>query len=381
MKSINIIQYTTTFIYILVNMGDFIFVIDGYLSNYERVSVCDELIIQLKKNFPEQKILLLNKFSNSYGLESKVDYYFYYGDGFMLGQPPEEIIKDKRYCRPYVYFQVSAGTLENWMPDVGVSDHAANVYNGFVISSKIANSLGFEKVFRIEYDMLFDNNEINILKEHLKKFKDEDYLIYGRRKEGGWAADYLSLIDLHFCGFSTKLLDGFDIVRSDSDYWGLCEKIKYWGKWAEYLMSMAFNKNITDCTGSEHPGWVRDFFPKSYFDRVSSSGLWEDKWIDMPKFCKISRDNGQTELDDEILLFYWNENSEFMEFDVSTNFGYKKQGTLPKKAWFFETIKLDEEKKDLEFNCIIKRDDGVHEFKQTINKTNIAKLTNRFLSR
>lgn len=359
-------------------MGDFIFVIDGYLSNYQRVSVCDELIIQLKKNFPEQKILLLNKFNNSYGLESKVDYYFYYGDGFMVGQPPEEIITHERYCRPYVYFEVPAGTLENWMPDVGVSDHVANVYNGFVVSSKIAKSLGFEKVFRIEYDMLFDNEEINILKEHLKKFKDEDYLIYGRRKEGGWAADYLSLIDLHFCGFSTKLLNGFDIVRCDSDYWSLCEKIKYWGKWCEYVLSMVFEKNLKDFLGSEYPGKVREFFPNSHFDRISSSGLWENKWLDMPKICKISKDNGKTELDDEILLFYWNDNSDLMEYKVTSNFGYQKEGTLFKHSWFFETFKVEDEK-ELEFTCVIKRDNDLHEFKQTINKTNIFKLTNRFL--
>lgn len=357
-------------------MGDFIFVIDGYLSNYQRVSVCDELITQLKKTFPNKKILLLNKFNNSFGIESRVDYYFYYGDGFMVGYPPEEIIEDKRYCKPYVYFDTSAGVLENWMPYVGVSDHVANVYNGFLLSSRIAKNLGFERVFRIEYDMLFDVEEIEKIKEHLEKFQNEDYLIYGKRKEGVWIADYLSLIDLHFCGFSTKMFEGFDLVKNDSDYWKLCDEVKYWGKWSEYLLSEVFEKNKKNAVGSEYQGKVRDLFSKSFFDRISSSGLWEDKWLDMPKICKISKDNGLSVESDEIMLFYWNHDCESMEYKVLNNLGYKKEGSLNKDAWFFDIVKVND---DIQFDCTVNRDGKVHQFKQIVNKTNIPKLTNRFL--
>jgi len=78
-------------------MKSTLFAIDGYLSNYQRVSVCDDLITQLRKYFPETKILLLNKYKESFGIEKKGDYYFYYGVGFMVGPTPHEIIDSGKY--------------------------------------------------------------------------------------------------------------------------------------------------------------------------------------------------------------------------------------------------------------------------------------------
>lgn len=357
-------------------MNDFLFVIDGYLSNYQRVSACDELIVQLRSNFPEKKILLINKFNNSFGLESKVDYYFYFGDGFMVGPPPEEIIKDNRYCRPYVYFETNVGVLENWMPHVGVSDHVANVYNGFILSSRMAENLGYKKVFRIEYDMLFDEKELETIKDHLKKFETEDYLIYGRRKEGSWIPGYLSLIDLHFCGFSTKLVEGFDLVKNNSDYWLLCDKIKYWGKWCEYNMSMVFETNLNKAIGTEYPGFVREFFTKSHFDRISSSGLWENKWSDMPKICRITRDHGKTEDENEIMLFYWNENSENMKVEVTTDFGYSKEILLNRRCWSYDVIKVQD---SMNFDCLIDNDGKKHNYKLNVRRGHLQELNTRFL--
>lgn len=357
-------------------MEDFLFVIDGYLSNYQRVSVCDELIVQLKKFFPDKKILLINKFNNSFGIESKVDYYFYYGDGFMVGEPPKKIIEDTRYCRPYVYFDTGNGVLENWTPHVGVSDHVANVYNGFILSSKMAKVLGYEKVFRIEYDMLFDIEELKSIQKHIKNFEEEDYLIYGRRKEGSWMSDYISLIDIHFCGFSCKMFEGFDLVKNDLDFWDLCDKIRYWGKWCEYVMSMVFEVNLKKFKGTEHHGFVRETFKKSFFDRISSSGFWENKWMDMPRICRVTRDGGMTDRDDEIVLFYWNNDADSMVINVETNFGYQKEMTLDRTAWSYEHVKLEG---NMKFNCTVIRDGVVNRFEKEVNKNNVLELDNRFL--
>jgi len=332
--------------------------------------------MQLKTLYPNKKILLLNKFNNSFGLESKVDYYFHYGDGFMVGPPPEEMINDKRYCKPYVYLDTHVGVLENWMPLVGVSDHVANVYNGFLIASRIAESLGYEKVFRIEYDMLFDKNEFETIKEHIKKFENEDYLIYGRRKEGSWISQYLSLIDIHFCGYSNKMLDGFELVSDSSDYWKLCDKVRYWGKWCEYLMSMVFEINLEKFVGTEYPEHVRKTFSKSQFDRISSSGDWEHKWRDMPRICKVSRDKGVTDSQDEIIVFYWNNDADSMKLEVSSNFEYTKEIKLNRGVWTFDTLKLID---DMQFNCIVERDGVKHEFSQSIKNKNISDLNTRFL--
>lgn len=357
-------------------MKDYLFVIDGFLSNYQRVSVCDELITQLRKFFPNKKILLLNKYSNSYGLESKVDYYFYYGDGFMVGQPPNELVENNRYSRPYVYYETDAGILENWMPFVGVSDHVANVYNGFLISSQLAKIFGYEKVFRIEYDMLFDENEIGDIKEKLEKFETEDYLIFGRRKEGSWAAQHLSLIDLHFCGYSHKIFEDFDIIKNDDDYWKTCDRIRYWGKWCEYFLSMVFEINLNKMIGTEYHGFVRTQYPKSDFDRISSSGFWEDKWLDVPKICRVTRDKGLTDEKNEIIIFYKNGDSDLMHYDVKTNFDYNRVGSLKRHTWFFDTLIVQGEMK---FQCHSEKDGKKHYYEKTITIDTIPELNTRFL--
>lgn len=357
-------------------MKSTLFAIDGYLSNYQRVSVCDDLITQLRKYFPETKILLLNKYKESFGIEKKVDYYFYYGDGFMVGPTPHEIIDSGKYSRPYVFYQINAGTLENWLPDVGVTDHVANVFNGFLISSNIAEMLGYEKVFRIEYDMLFDEEEILQLKKMLEKFQNEDFMFFGKRNQGVWLGSHLSQIDIHFCGYSTKMLKDFKILKKDSDYWKLCEKIKYWGKFTEYLMSMVFETTMKNFQGSEYEGLVRDRFNKSSFDRISSSGVWENRWLDVPTICRISRDKGLTESPNEILLFYRNNDLDSLYFKVTTDFGYGKEGKIPKNHWFYETIIVD---KEIEFECSSIQNNKKHNYTIKINRDNIIKLNNRFI--
>jgi len=357
-------------------MSDFLFAIDGYLSNYQRVSVCDELISQLRKHFPNQKILLLNKHNNSFGLESKVDYYFYYGDGFMVGKTPNVIIEDGRYSRPYVFYKTDAGTLENWLPDVGVTDHVANVFNGFLISSNLGKMFGYERVFRIEYDMFFDDEEILELKNHLEKFKNEDYIIFGKREEGHWKAKHLTQMDLHFCGFSNIMFEGFNVLKNDNDFWSLSDRIQYWGKFTEYYMSMVFETKMKKTVGTEYPGLVRDRFPKSSFDRISSSGLWENRWLDVPAICRISRDNGKTESPDELLLFYRNNDLDFLSFDVKTNFGYKREGKLSRNHWSYEILPVNG---DMVFDCLSVQNNKKHHFQKTVNKKNLIELNNRFL--
>ena len=120
-------------------MSNILYVIDGYLSSKDKAEVTLELIQQLRKLDGSRKIMLINKFGNSWGIDTQVDFYREYLDGFMVGYPPEEIINSNLYNKPYVYYEVNSGILENWMPFVGVSDHVANVYNGFIYGIQEAN--------------------------------------------------------------------------------------------------------------------------------------------------------------------------------------------------------------------------------------------------
>lgn len=167
-------------------MSSIIYVIDGYLSSQDKVDVTIELISQLKRLDPKRKVMLVNKFNNSWGIETYVDYYREYLDGFLVGYPPSDITESQFYDKPYVYFDIDGGTLENWMPYVGVSDHVANVYNGFIYAANEAKNLGYEKVFRVEYDMLFDDDEFYEIKNDIDRLENMNYLIYGKdKKENG----------------------------------------------------------------------------------------------------------------------------------------------------------------------------------------------------
>src|SRR6056300_1765193 len=112
----------------MVMYGDLLLVVDAYLSNKERAEACLNLINQLKEILPEYEILLINKSKESYGLEKQVDYYFNYGKGFLVGYPPEDVIKNKQYEVPYVYVETDTGVCENWLPFIGVTDHVVGIY-------------------------------------------------------------------------------------------------------------------------------------------------------------------------------------------------------------------------------------------------------------
>ena len=358
-------------------MSNILYVIDGYLSSKDKSEVTLDLINQLKKIDSSRKIMLINKSNNSWGIEKEVDFYREYLDGFMVGIPPKEIIDSNRYSKPYVYFDIPAGTLENWMPFIGVSDHVANVYNGFIYSMQEAKKEGYSKVFRIEYDMLFDEGEFTEILNDINDFENEDYLIYGKRQEGKWAKETLSLIDVHFCGYSDQMLKGFSFARNDDEYWKLGEKIGYYGKWAEYVLSMVFVYNMNENTkGKIYEGQMLDKFSKSQIDRISSSGEWSDKWKDIPKICKLDV-NGGYELDStKLVLFYLNKDYDSAEIDVSSNSGYHKNITLSRDCWEYQIIDRTE---DMIFTSEVKHKDGTEVYLKKINEENFDLITDRFI--
>lgn len=358
-------------------MSNILYVIDGYLSSEDKVGVTLELINQLKKLDPSRKIMLINKFGKSWGLENSVDYYNEYLDGFMVGYPPQEMIDSKIFDKPYVYFDIPNGTLENWMPYSGVSDHVANVYNGFIYAMSEAKKLGYGKVFRVEYDMLFDEGEFSQILDDLELFENNDYLIYGKRQEGKWAAGHQSLIDVHFCGYSEKMVESFNLVNNDDEYWELCRKIGYAGKWAEYIMSMVFKYNQNEnVVGIMCEGNVRRKFKHSNFDRISSSGEWTDKWKDIPKICKLDIDNGHKLDNTKLVIFYLNADYETADVEIVGNCGYYRKKQLNRNCWSYDIIPRIE---DMVFMSKVTHKDGVDVYVKKVDNENFDKLTNRFI--
>lgn len=358
-------------------MSNILYVIDGYLSSEDKVTVTVELINQLRKMDPSRKIMLINKFNNSWGIETQVDYYREYLDNFMVGYPPQNILDSELYSRPYVYFDTHAGTLENWMPYIGVSDHVANVYNGFIYSIDEANKLGYSKVFRIEYDMLFDEEEFLDVLQDINEFENEDYIIYGERKEGQWAKKELSLIDIHFCGYSTKMVENFTYVRNDKEYWDLCEKIDFYGKWAEYVISMVFKYNMKEeIKGKTYEGQMRRKFIKSKIDRISSSGEWTDKWKDIPKICKLDTGGGYKPDPKKLVVFYLNMDYETVEVEIVGNNGYYKHTTVNKGCWQYDII---DRTNDMVFISKVTHRDGSNTYVKKINEKNFDSIKDRFI--
>jgi hypothetical protein len=279
-------------------------VIDSYLSKEERAMTCKNLIKDLREVYPNHKILLINKFQESWNLDAEVDYYFS-TKGFLVGYPPQDVLDSKKYAIPYTYFTTDVGTFENWFPLTNVSDHVADVFNSFVLSSKIAESLGYSKIFKIEYDTVFDREELESLRNDVENF--EDYLFYGVRKEGSWLGEKQYLIDVHMIGYTTKIFKDFTVITQDREFWDLCEKVSYYGKWIEYVIPAVteFVRTNLDLKGTEYHIKMNEMFPRSRFDAISSPGLWTNTWDEIPKICRAGTKSGDEHAkDNEIVVYY-----------------------------------------------------------------------------
>lgn len=327
-------------------MESTIFTIDAYLSNQERADVCQNLIQQIRKLYPTHKILLINKYNSAWGLDAQVDHYYYYGEGFMVGYPPKHILESGKYEMPYTYVKTHQGTFENWFPLVNVTDHVAGIFNSFVISARLAKMLGFDKIVKIEYDTIFDETEFINLQSDIACF--EDYLFYGTRKEGEWAQPHQYLVDVHIIGYSAKLFDSYGLVKNDDDYWNLCERINYYGKWIEYIIPAVVEerKALTSVIGTDIPGKFNTLFEHTQFDVINSPSEWSNVWKHVPKLCKAANSAGPIE--NLLLIFYWNNNEAgviktrcvVQEVDTATVIYEKEIDLIAKANWLFDSISL-----------------------------------------
>jgi hypothetical protein len=360
--------------------NDLLIVIDGYLSTPERAQVCSKLIDQIKSVLP-YKIALFNKFSFSWGLDSKIDYYWSHTGGFMIGSPPQEYLDKELYERPYVYVKTDLGTHENWLPLVGVQDHTANIFNSFIFSSVAAKNLGYKRIFRIEADTEFNLDDLKSLIPDLESF--EDYLLYGERQEGDWAKPHHRIMDAHIVGYSVDLFNGFDVLHNDDDFWKLCEKINYYGKWIEYIIptTIYYQKQISPLKGINHPGSVRDQYPNSKFDLINNPGGWVNKWKNQPKVCKVLlHKDDKKELTNKFGLFYWNEEDKLevncKVINLSGEEIYNKNITLDPFTWAYDELSLNEEYTIINTNI---RNGIKEEFITKVSSKNILDFNTRFI--
>jgi hypothetical protein len=359
--------------------SDLIIFVDGYLSTPERAKVCSELIDQIK-SVSSYKIALLNKYSFSWGLDSKVDYYFNHNEGFMVGFPPQEILDKELYERPYVYVDTSIGTFENWLPFTGVSDHVANMFNSFILTSEAAKILGYKRIFKIEADTKFDIDELKEILKDIALFKD--YLLYGERQEGDWAKSHHRIMDMHMIGYSINVFNNFDLLKNDSDFWNLCKQINYYGKWIEYIIptTIYWQKQKTLLEGINHPGSVRDRYPNTKFDLINNPGGWVDKWKNIPKVCKILKDNKL--LKNKFGLFYWNsEDNLEIQCKIINLEGkeiYNKSILLNPFTWIYDELDLEGEYTIINTNI---RNEIKEEFINQISPKTIPELNTRFIKK
>jgi hypothetical protein len=362
-----------------------LFCIDSYISNKERAAVCSDLIKKIRKIYPEKKILLINKFRKSWNLDEEVDYYYFHGTGFLLGPPPKDLIESGKYEWPYTYIKTSQGTIENWFPLTNVSDHVSDVYNSFILAANIGKVLGFSKVFKIEYDTVFEDDEFAQMREDIEKF--EDYLFYGIRKEGAWARPHQYLIDVHAVGFNTSLFDEFSIVKDDSEFWDLCEKIGYYGKWIEYVIPTMLEhlKKSKTLNGIEHHTPIREKFPLSKFDAISSPGAWSTAWDEVPKISRVSKESfNQHAAPNEIVIFYTARDKHHPFIDAECKITslvdgrtiYEKNVRVKPGEWLFDHLFIHETV-EVEVNTILNSKAATKKY--TIQPEEIGKLFPRFV--
>lgn len=361
-------------------MRNTLITIDSFLSNKERANVCSNLIKQIREVFGnEYSILLINKSKNDFGLQNEVDYYFNIANSFLVGYPPDWILTPEKYERPYVYVNTDFGTCENWLPLTGVTDHVAGIFNSFVASTQISKMLGFTHVFKIEYDTFFNIEELYEIKEDVDF--EKDYIFYGIRKMGEYAKEHHYLIDVHIIGYRNNLFDGFSILKNDSDFWALCDRINYYGKWIEYIIPNTFEyqKIFQSFDGLEYSGHLQNKYPKSSFDIINSVSLWTEKWRSIPKVCSIK--NNTKHLDNKFILFYWNEDYDQLEIQttIEDDFGnivYEKNINLGKNYFSFDILDLTSEVFHIKKTNISK--DITEEFIEIITRESIENSNVQF---
>lgn len=363
-------------------MDNTLIVIDGYLSTLERAAVCERLIDQVKQVRPESKILLLNKSGNSYGLEKKVEYYYNHGHSFMVGYPPQKILDTKEYSRPYVYFETDFCTLENWMPLVNVTDHVANIYNSYILSSRLSKTLGFDFFFRIEFDIDFDLDELkDIFSEINKSF---DGTMFGLRKEGLWMGENQYLIDVHISGFSNRVFDNFELVNNDEEFWKVCSRVGYYGKWIEYLIPSLYFSQKKECRflSKIDNTFVRKKYPKTKFDVISSLGEWTNKWVEIPKLCKVSNDNGLTEEENTLGIFFYNPEHENVRgnlqfYNMEDQLIHEQSFDMNKDVWSWFTVNIDDGVRIV--SNFQDNNDNQYSYDTLVTKDNVSLLNCRML--
>jgi hypothetical protein len=353
-------------------MKNTLITIDSYLSDEERVQVCKNLIGQIRKVFGnEYEILLINKSNKDWDLQQEVDYYYNLSNSFLVGYPPEHILVSEKYERPYVYVGTGLGICENWLPLTGVTDHVAGIYNSFILSSKISEMMGYTHVFKVEYDTIFDIDELNDIKNDLEK--EKDYIFYGGRKMGEYAKDHHYLIDVHIVAYSNKLFEGFSVVKNDDDFWKLNEKVNYYGKWIEYIIPSIFEyqKINNQYDGIIYDGFLTNKYPNSKFDVINGKGAWVEKWKDIPKICFIKNDpDGNF----NVGLFYWNEDHDSLQIEVEIKNEYEeiiytKEFNLGRNSFIFDKVIVNDQK--LHIKKINKFDNQVEEYSELITRESI----------
>ena len=360
---------------------DTLIFIDAYLSSLERAALCSNLISQIREYFPEYKIAILNKYPKSYELDSLVDYYFYYGDSILVGYPPQHFLDSERYELAHIYVKTSLGTYENWMPLVGVSDHVASIFNSFVLTSRFAKALNYKKVYKIEYDTILDKTDALAMKEDIINFKD--YVLYGWRQEGKWIKPHQHITDIHTIGYSVDLFEDFNVILTDDEFWALCEKVGYIGKWIEYIIPSVIDwkSQQTELDGITYETGCLQIHPNTIFDASSGPGYWAKRWENIPKLCRVSYDNGFNEVEDEIAIFYWNaEDSNFeIQTTITTLSGeivHNTHFTLNYNHWHLDKIKITEE---LFIKTINIREGKSEIFEYSITPSQVKELPTKFL--
>jgi hypothetical protein len=235
--------------------------------------------------------------------------------------------------------------------------------------------MGYTHVFKIEYDTIFDIDELNDIKKDLEK--EKDYIFYGGRKMGEYAKDHHYLIDVHIVGYNNRLFEGFDFVKNDDDFWRLNEKINYYGKWIEFIIPSIFEYQKINNTydGIEYMGYLRDQYSKTKFDIINGIGGWTEKWKSIPKICYLKNDQENFGFG----LFFWSQDYDNFEtvVEIRNENGdliYEKTITLNKNHYFFEKIVLNDEKL---FIKKINKIDGLDEIydevitKESINNSSV----------
>ena len=143
---------------------DAILIFDAFLNSSDRIEIFKQTLESVKKfGLP---IMVISNFKMPNYLIDQFDYYIYSKDNILFTDSYEDYPNIQFYMdHPYITYINNSKYYQK---------HGLSVLSNLKITTKFAESLGFKKFIRMEWDFIISNSNINMMSKKINDFIKND---------------------------------------------------------------------------------------------------------------------------------------------------------------------------------------------------------------